>query len=81
MIELNLLKLAAASRVLIHSPPVNVAQCQTLIIIQWPTNTAESGVFMTLDFYLEAFLFKWYELGIMRLKLYIMNIKGVFLAV
>lgn len=29
---------------------------------------------MTLDFYLEAYLFKLYEVGIMCLKLYIMNI-------
>lgn len=56
MIELNLLKLADAAHVLIHSTPVNVAQCQRLIIIQWPANTDESVVSMTLDSIFEAFM-------------------------
>lgn len=55
MIELNLLKLAAAAHVLIHLPPVNVAQCQRLIIIQCTANRAESGGFMVLEFILRHF--------------------------
>lgn len=81
MIELNLLKLAAAAHVLIHSPPVNVAQCQRLIIIHCTANRAESGGFMSLDFILRHFS-GLYELliilGIICLKLYLMYIRSVF---